>query len=127
MKARARRFPLVTVVTTLLVMTGAFVVLYVAGCVVIEPEMRSIADRIRESDSPLIDAVVFDAGDWLDDAYVAVYLNAGTSREDAARFWCEVVVPAGGTGQSQDENRAVSVWDAETDDLLVPRDGVPCQ
>jgi hypothetical protein len=103
----------------------AVIIAALVGCVRGPSQMRLVADRIRAAESPFVDAVVYDPGDWLDEPYVAVFLRPGTSTEEAASFWCEVVVPAGGTGQS-DESRMVSVWEAGTDDLLLSRDGVPC-
>jgi hypothetical protein len=57
----------------------------------------SVRDRILASKSPLISNVYSDEGGEYRAPLVEVFLVSGTTEADAETFWCNVVVPAGGT------------------------------
>jgi hypothetical protein len=69
------------------------IILSVVGC---QPG-ASVRDRIMATGSPLIgDSYSYERGP-LGGANVTVALLPTTTVADAKKFWCDVVVPAGGT------------------------------
>jgi hypothetical protein len=56
-----------------------------------------VAERIQNVDSPLVVSVEYRSANVLDDPVVIVILREGTTETEAEAFWCNVVVPAGGT------------------------------
>jgi hypothetical protein len=71
----------------------ALIALIAAGCA----RGASVRDRILAPKSSLIgDAYSYEDGTF-SVASVHVALLPRTTEAEAARFWCEVVVPAGGT------------------------------
>jgi hypothetical protein len=81
-------------------------------------EQGLVADRIRSSGSVLIDEVIYRSANLLDPSEVIVYLRRGTTQDEASAFWCEVVVPAGG---SNDAGAPVTLWD-ETGSTMLTTD-----
>jgi hypothetical protein len=75
------------------ILAVALVALAVAGC---RPG-ATVRERIMASGSPLVDGTYSSEEGLLGGANVTVALLPTTTVDDAARFWCEVVVPAGGT------------------------------
>jgi hypothetical protein len=72
---------------------SGLIVLFVVGC---HPG-ASVRERIMAVGSPLVgDSYSYEAGP-LGGANVTVALLPTTTVADAKRFWCDVVVPAGGT------------------------------
>ena len=61
-----------------------------------------IADRIRATNSPLLQDVAFRAS-FTGSGEVTVHLVQGMTEAQARRFWCEVVVPAAGSDLSRVE------------------------
>jgi len=57
----------------------------------------SVRDRIMAARSPLVDGAYSSEAGMLGGANVTVALLPTTSVADAEAFWCDVVVPAGGT------------------------------
>jgi hypothetical protein len=68
---------------------------------------EQVAQRIRESGSPLVVEVQYRPENLLDPAEVLVSLRQGTTEKDAEVFWCSVVVPAGGT------HEGVTLWNED--------------
>jgi hypothetical protein len=69
------------------------IVLSVVGC---QPG-ASVRDRIMAAGSPLVNGAYSSEAGLLGGANVTVALLPTTTVADAETFWCDVVVPAGGT------------------------------
>ncbi len=78
------------------VLALALVVSVGAGC---HPG-SSVRERIMAARSSLVDGAYSSEAGMLGGANVSVFLLPATTVDDAARFWCDVVVPAGGTHDS---------------------------
>ena len=75
------------------ILAVVLVVLALAGC----GRGTAVRERILASESPLIgDAYSYDDGQ-VNVVTVHVALLPIATKADAARFWCDIVVPAGGT------------------------------
>lgn len=88
----------------------------------IDPGFR-IADDIQASGSPLLQDASYRVGIWGRSGNVHVDLKPGATKEQAAAFWCAVVVPAAGDHL---EDVQIIVWSSEptrygTYDVLADR------
>ena len=81
----------------------------VAGC---PGRGRSVANAIRDSGSPLIERVEFQAANIFEGApeEVRVYMVLGATQEQAVAVWCEVVIPA---GARPPRDPYVAIWRGE--------------
>jgi hypothetical protein len=81
---------------------------------------EAVAERIRDSGSPLLERVDFRPGNLLDDLEVVVWLRSDVTQQQADEFWCEVVLPAGGSDWGDadlDPTRLVPVSVFTADDV----------
>jgi hypothetical protein len=87
-------------------MVVALVLGTLGACAVAPGEQ--VANRIRAAQSQIVREVIYRPANALDPAEIVVYLRPGTSEAEARRFWCDTVVPAGGS-ESEGET-GVSIW-----------------
>ena len=71
---------------------------------------QQVAERIRASGSSLVLDVRYRTENILDPAEVLVFLRPGTTEQEAEAFWCEIVVPVGGT--HEEGPTGVTLWNS---------------
>ena len=69
---------------------------------------EQVANRIRAAQSQIVRDVIYRPANALDPAEVIVYLRSGSTEADARLFWCNIVVPAGGS--EFEGETGVSIW-----------------
>ena len=101
------------------ILAVATVLVVVAGCAPQRDQV--VVDRLNAAKSPLVRDVFYRPGGFLDDAEIIVYLRAGVTDTQAREFWCQVVVPAGGT-EFDSGPSAVTVWNDSGTVNMIPAD-----
>jgi len=69
---------------------------------------EQVANRIRAAQSQFVRDVIYRPANALDPAEVIVYLRPGTTEAEARLFWCDIVVPPGGS--EFEGETGVSIW-----------------
>ena len=87
-----------------------------SGC---SDNSSQVADSIRSAGSSLVVEVGYKPANILDRAVIEVTLNEGVSQAEAQQFWCQVVLPAGGSDQ------LVALWRDSSEQVITVEDSCP--
>jgi hypothetical protein len=93
-----------------------FAVATVSGC---SDNSAQVADRIRSARSSLVIGVDYTPADFLDRAVIQVSMKGDVSQVEAQQFWCQIVLPAGGSDE------LVGLWRGSSLQVITVDDSCP--